>query len=193
MTMEEYFAFEHGSPIRHEFVAGEAFAMVGESKRHSRVAGNILARCLEASREGPCRAFMSGIKLRLRDRVYYPDVMVACGPELDDEYCEEAPCLLVEVLSRSTRRTDQREKLAAYTTIPSLGTYLLVEQRRRLVDHYRRDAAGHWQRDTLVDEGAIALSCPAITLTLDEIYEGVTLPPPDEALRVREEVPAQYR
>ena len=136
---------------------------------------------------------MNGIKLRLRDRVYYPDVMVSCGPELDDEYCEEAPCLLVEVLSRATRRTDQREKLAAYTAIPSLDTYLLIEQRRRLVDHYRRDAAGLWQRDTLVDEGAIALSCPAITLAPDEIYEGVTLPPPDETLRVREEVPAAYR
>jgi len=40
MTMEEYFVFEHASPIRHEFVAGEVFAIVGESKRHSRVAGN---------------------------------------------------------------------------------------------------------------------------------------------------------
>jgi len=119
--------------------------MSGETRRHNQIAGNVYARCRAAARLGPCRVFTEGIKLRLRDRVHYPDVMVACGPGPGDERYEDAPCVLVEVLSRSTRRTDQREKLAAYCPFLSLGSYLTIDQRRRVVDHYRRDAAGTWR------------------------------------------------
>jgi Uma2 family endonuclease len=175
MTVAEYLAFEHASPVRHEFVGGRVYAMVGVARPHSRITMNVAARLWMAARGGPCRVHHSEVRLQVGDEYYYPDVMVACGPEPDDPHVEDAPCLAVEVLSASSRRTDLREKPLAYGRVASLRLYLVVDQRRRLVDRYWRDDAGPWRHDTVAGQGAVELPCPRLTLTLDEIYEGVDL------------------
>ncbi len=134
------------------------------------------------------------MKLRAGRIFYYPDVMVACGPEPDDPYVEDSPCLVVEVLSLSTEATDRRETLMVYRRLASLGAYLVVDQDRRLVEHYWREAGGGWRHATLEARGEIRMPCPGdVTLALDEMYEGVELPPLEEVMRVREESDAIYR
>lgn len=190
MTVEDYFAFEERSPIRHEYVDGEVYAMSGVTRRHNAIAGNVYVRLRTATRGGPCRVHMSEVKLHLGRIIYYPDVMAACGPEPADERIEESPCLVVEVLSPSTERTDRHEKLDAFKRIPSLGAYLIISQEERRVDHYWRDPAGEWRRELIVDHGTVPLPCEPLggmPLTLDEIYEGVTMPTPEQRLRLREE------
>ena len=190
MTPAEYRAFEHASPVRHEFVGGRVYAMTGVSRPHSRISGNVFARLWAAAGGGPCRVHHSEVKLQVGDEYYYPDVMVACGREPEDPYVEDAPCLAVEVLSGSSRRTDLREKPLAYARVASLRLYLVVDQRRRLVDRYWREGPGEWRHDALAGAGEVRLPCPELTLTLDEIYAGVDLAavPPR---RVRER-PAAY-
>ena len=185
LTLEEYLAFEDASDVRHEYVGGTVHAMTGVTRRHSRITMNIAGRLWQGARGGPCRVHHSEVKLRVGRVVYYPDVMVACGTPPRDPRLETAPCLVVEVLSDSTERIDRREKLLEYRTLASLGAYLIVDQERRLVEHHWRASDG-WQHATLVDTGTIALPCPTLALTLDEIYEGVELPPLEEVLRVRE-------
>ena len=63
MTVEDYFRLEETSPIRHEYVAGEVYAMSGATARHNRIAGNIFARLLPLARAGPCDAFMNDMRL----------------------------------------------------------------------------------------------------------------------------------
>lgn len=176
LTPAEYLAFEAASPVRHEFVGGRVYAMTGVTRPHSRITMNIAAWLWTAARGGPCRVHHSEVKLQIGDVYYYPDVMVACGPEPEDPLVEDAPCLAVEVLSASTRRTDLGEKALAYARVPSLALYLVVDQRRRLVDLHRRDPAGEWRHETLAGHGTVALPCPDLALTLDAIYEGVDLP-----------------
>ena len=57
MTVEDYFRFEATSPIRHEYVAGEVYAMSGATARHNRIAGNIFARLYRLPE--PARAMRS--------------------------------------------------------------------------------------------------------------------------------------
>ncbi|MBI4984629.1 MAG: Uma2 family endonuclease [Rhodocyclales bacterium] len=38
---DEYLAFENASSEKHEYVAGEIFAMVGATRRHNAIAGNL--------------------------------------------------------------------------------------------------------------------------------------------------------
>src|SRR5688500_11467189 len=79
MTVEDYFRLEETSPIRHEYVAGEVYAMSGATARHNRIAGNIFARLLPLARAGPCDAFMNDVRLEAASHRYcYPDVMVVC-------------------------------------------------------------------------------------------------------------------
>ncbi len=69
------------------------------------------------------------------DVLYYPDVMVVCGD--DETLLQEAPCLVVEVISPSTEAIDRREKLLAYKKkLLSLRVYLMVDQQRRHVERH---------------------------------------------------------
>ena len=187
LTIEEYFHLEEQSTVRHEYVDGEVRAMSGVTRQHSRIAGNVFGRVWGMARGGACRVHQADVMLRIERVVYYPDVMAACGPEPDDPRVELAPSLIVEVLSPTTERTDRGEKAMTYRGLPSLTTYLIIEQDQRWVERQWRTPNGPWQREIFTDAGAVALANPSLTLTLDEIYEGVTMPSPTERLRLREE------
>jgi Uma2 family endonuclease len=175
ITVEEYLELEKTSSVKHEYVAGEIHAMVGASRRHNRIAVNILRRLADAAEGGPCRVYISDMKLRVADDLfYYPDVMVACEPEPDDPYTENEPCLVVEVVSPSTETTDRREKLAAYKKMPSLRAYLIVAQDRQWIERHWRGEDGVWRRADLVDEEALVpFPCPEMETTIARIYEGL--------------------
>ena len=114
----EYLTLEARSPVRHEYVAGEIFAMTGASIRHNIIAGNLYTALRTHLRGSPCRALMEGVKLYLKkERSYfYPDVMVTCESrllELDAQMqIVDSPTLIVEVLSPSTEGIDRRESVA---------------------------------------------------------------------------------
>lgn len=174
LSVGEYLALERDSPVRHEYVGGELYAMTGASRRHNRIAGNIYRKLADAVEGSPCRVYVSDMKVRVEDAFYYPDVMVACEEPPEDEYLEDAPCLVVEVLSPGTEGTDRREKLAAYQGLPSLKMYLIVAQDERLVTHYSRDDTGRWRRGDLTGEGRFPVPCPeGAGLDLAQIYAGV--------------------
>jgi len=178
MTLEEYLAFEAASPIKHEYVAGEVFAMTGATTRHNLITLNLTSALRSAAKKRGCRVFAMDVKLRAGvDRVYYPDLLVACGRAAEVELIVDIPSIVVEVTSPSTRATDRREKLDAYQKLPSLRSYLVVEQRRRHVIAYSRDAEGEWNREELQGSGEVRIDALDLTLTLDEIYDDVPLPP----------------
>jgi Uma2 family endonuclease len=155
-SVEEYLELEKTSSIKHEYVAGEIHAMVGDSRRHNRIAGKIYRMLADVAEGGACRVYISDMKLRVADDLfYYPDVMVVRTP--DDPYTEDEPCLVVEVASPNTETTDRREKLAAYKKMSSLRTYLIVAQDRPWVERHWRGKDGVWRRADLADEGSTIL------------------------------------
>lgn len=112
-TYEEYLAYERDSELKHEFEAGEIFAMAGGSPRHSALAARISA-ALETPRPSGCTSFQSDMRVRVlaTGRATYPDVSMVCGSiELDPADRSGTtitnPTLLVEVLSPSTEEIDR--------------------------------------------------------------------------------------
>ena len=85
MTFEEYLELEANSRIRHEYLAGEVFAMCGTTPRHNRIAGGIYDAFRAHLKGGSCEAYMGEVQVKVRlsrdDYGYYPDVMVVCGRE----------------------------------------------------------------------------------------------------------------
>lgn len=184
MSLDEYLRFEETSAIKHEYVAGEVYAMSGVTTRHNLITLNIVRSLHGAGRRRGCRVFATDVKVRAAaDRIYYPDAIIACGGAAAVDLIIEEPSLIVEVTSPSTRATDRREKLDAYLRMPSLRTYLIVEQRRRHVLCYTRDAGGEWTRHEVQGVGVVVIPFLDAQLTLDEIYDDVPLPP----LTVRED------
>ena len=190
MTVEEYFRFEEGSQVRHEYVSGELYAMSGATLRHNAIVANIGTRLLAAAGDGPCWVVMNDMRVQAsHDVYYYPDVVVICVPMAELDTTATEPCMVVEVTSPSTARIDRGEKLTAYKKLPSLRAYLIVDHRRRRVErHWRAGPDDVWQREEIVLEGRVPAPCVDVDLTLDEIYRRVDLPAVGEPDEVEYEV-----
>jgi Uma2 family endonuclease len=178
LTLEEYLEYEEQSRIRHEYLAGEIFAMSGVTKEHNRIAGRFYLALANHLKGGPCEPFMSDVKVKLqvnRDNyVYYPDVMVVCGRDLEEDRYVADPKLIVEVLSTSTAGVDRHEKRVNYRWIPALEEYVVVAQESVEVTVFRR--AEEWQPVVLESlEATLELSSIDLRLPLARIYQGESL------------------
>jgi len=177
LSLEEYLAMEEASPIKHEFVAGEVHAMSGVALRHNLITLNLVRRLHGPGRARRCSVLATDVKVHVMDRIYYPDVMVACGKAAAVELIVDEPSLIAEVTSPSTRAVDRREKLDAYLRISSLRQYLIIDQRRKHVLCYGRHENGDWLRDEIEGDGDIEIPFLETRVTMAELYEDVTLPP----------------
>ncbi|NJL52814.1 MAG: Uma2 family endonuclease [Hydrococcus sp. SU_1_0] len=177
LTLEEYLKFEQDAEIRHEYVAGQVFAMAGTSEEHNVIVGNIFALLRPHLRGSSCRAFFSDMKVKVRmqkaDIFYYPDLLVTCNPNDSAKYFKTSPNLIVEVLSDSTEAIDRREKRINYQTLESLQEYVLVSQDEIKVEIYRKDNSGNWAVKTLGKDDNLQLNSIGLTMTMADVYEDV--------------------
>jgi Uma2 family endonuclease len=150
MTYHEYVAAERNSDLRHEFIAGQVFAMAGGTPEHGAIAAALIRELGLALRDKPCRVYSSDVRVRIAATglTTYPDASVVCGQlEIDamDADAIANPVLLVEVLSDSREAYDRGAKAAHYRRIPSLGEYALVAQHEPLIEVYRRNELGRFE------------------------------------------------
>ena len=178
-TAQDYLAWEERSPSKHEYLAGEIFAMVGATDAHVTITMN-LAMLLRAHVRGlPCRVYMAEMKLRVEtaDAFFYPDILVTCSPE--DHAAplfKRQPTLVVEVLSASTAAFDRGRKFAIYRQLPSLREYVLIEPDRMSVECFRRDECDRWVLQAYGPGETVDLSSLDFSTTMEALYEDVTLP-----------------
>jgi Uma2 family endonuclease len=185
VPVEDYLAGELISPLKHEYLGGVVYAMAGARNAHKLIACNTLGALHSRLRGRPYRPFNSDTKIRLRlptqVRFYYPDVSVVCRPNPQTDSFHDEPAVLVEVLSRRTRRIDEGEKKDAYQSIPSLAVYLLIEQETPAVVAFRRTEQGFVREVYQGMEAVLPLPEMGIDLPLAEIYEAVAfIPEPEE-------------
>ena len=174
ISEQDYLAGEQLSEVRHEYVAGVVYAMAGASDKHNFISHNIGGMLYLHFRGKTCEPFGSDMKLRMEfgsgTVFYYPDAMVCCDSTDDATYFRERPVLIVEILSPKTARVDQREKLLAYQTLPSLEVYVMIDQDQcRLIIHRR---ANHWQSEFLTRPDDL-LTVPALdwSVPVRDLYE----------------------
>jgi len=175
ISVVEYLAHEKDSPVRHEYVDGQIYAMAGASDRHNRIALNLASRLNDHLNGGPCEVFIADMKVIVDPLVYYyPDVVVACDPPGGDPYVRTQPHLIIEVVSPSTERIDRHEKWFAYRRVPSLLEYVLVLQDRMQVEVYRLQRDGEWTREIFAQpEEHVHFASVGFTLRVSAIYRNV--------------------
>ena len=164
---------EAASPVKHEYVAGQIYAMTGASDTHNFICLNIATALRSHLQGSPCRVFMADVKALTgqADAFYYPDVMVSCEPS-PNPYYREQPCLIVEVLSSSTAKFDAGDKRRDYQTLPSLQEYVLVSQECMDVRVWRRGEGG-WAAAIYTDGAVVALASVGLEMPIEQIYEEV--------------------
>ena len=177
ISPEEYLESELKSDVRHEYLGGRLYAMAGAGEPHNEIAGNIFSALHNGLRGKPCRAFINDMKCRIEspqhDVFYYPDVMVTCGPRGEPRYFKRDPVIIFEVLSPSTDSIDRREKFFAYTSLPTLEAYVLVEQEKIGVTVFRRSGEGWATEEIEARDGVLQLPRIEMELPLTLIYEEV--------------------
>lgn len=177
ISVKEYLEGEKISPIKHEYIDGEVYAMAGTSKSHNRIIKNILNKLSEHLRNTDCEPFFVDIKVRVEkpNRFYYPDLVVVCGEDNEDEYYAVKPKMIIEVLSPGTSLTDRREKMFAYKEIETLDEYVLIEQNRMYAETYRRRDDNLWDWIEYEEGEEIDFASVDFKMPLAEIYAGVRL------------------
>ncbi len=137
----EYLAYDVAHEGKHEYWDGEIVAMAGAMDSHNSVVMNLTLTVGPLIIAQKCRPYGSDQRVRLPEGNYvYPDFSFACDPEFTDERPNSLlnPLLVVEVGSPSTMMTDRTKKLDAYTQIPSLRAYWLLESDYAVATLYER-------------------------------------------------------
>ena len=152
LTAEEFLEKRDTFPQKVELVGGivhpmydGALAMTGGTDRHNKVTVNAIGALLGPARQLGCELYANDMGVLVDgDTLFYPDVMATCDPSGDSSRSRTKPCLIIEVLSPSTRSVDEREKRVAYFRIPTMHDYLIVNAEDRMVDHHHREDDDVW-------------------------------------------------
>lgn len=183
MTEQEYLAFDRASEIKHEFYNGLVVAMSGGSLAHDRLAGAMYFLVREQlGVRGPCQVYTSNVRVFLHQKessgrqYVYPDVTLTCDI-VDHQNTDiiRAARLVVEVLSPSTEKIDQNQKLNWYKAVPSMYEYVIVHTRFQRVEIHRREENG-WAYYSYSPGDHIRLDSVDIHFPLDDLYAGLQIP-----------------
>ncbi len=168
---EDYLTGELTSEVKHEYIDGTVYAMAGASRNHERIAGNVFGELRNFLKNKPCEPFNSDLKIKVGSRFFYPDVMVVCDEQSRHDYYTESPVIIVEVLSKSSRRRDETTKRIAYQSISSLNEYVLIEQDFVDVEVCRKSEG--WISNHYFMGDSVLFEAVNLTLTVEEIYARV--------------------
>ncbi|MCX7068672.1 MAG: Uma2 family endonuclease [Methylococcales bacterium] len=171
ISVDDYLTGELTSDIKHELIDGTAYAMAGASANHERISGNIYRKFGNHLENQPCEPFGFDMKLRINANFFYPDVMVDCHFDNSEPYFTQTPLIIVEVLSKSTRKKDTTLKLLSYINIPSVQEYVLIEQDFVDVHVFRRSENWLVRHYFLGDD--ITFESIGLTLSVEDIYHRV--------------------
>ncbi len=162
-----------------ELIGGRVVRMmVGARWQHNIIIGNIAGELRRNLREAgaACQVFSETfwLKERFLDLAVFPDVMVRCGPRLDEEAISiNDPLVLVEVVSPGSQARDRIEKDGLYRRLPTLRHYVLVERDRSVLDVFDHGQAGWSLRRIEGLDAEVALPALNVVIQMSDIYRDV--------------------
>ncbi len=180
LTPEEYFAWEEQQLEKHEYINGQVYAMSGGSVNHSLIAIRFTTMFDTHLDPSSCITGNSDLKVNIlgTNNYTYPDVSVTCdeGDKTNTQYITY-PCLIVEVLLKTTEAYDRGGKFRMYKNNPALIDYLLVSSTSMEIDLYHKNEAGDWLIINYKAGDTIQLKSINLNFPLEQIYRGLNLEP----------------
>jgi Uma2 family endonuclease len=170
MSVDEFLLWDDGSSQRYELVDGHAVAMAPTREAHGAITARAIVE-IDRRLKPPCRT-VAEAGIAVDDANFYiADVAVTCSPP-SPQGMLQAPVLVVEVLSPSTRGFDLGIKADAYSTLPSVREVWLIDGERRWVRLWRREGE-HWIVSLPIQgQGTFASQVLDAEITLDSLYLG---------------------
>jgi Uma2 family endonuclease len=188
-TIAEFFAWQERQPDRYELVGGFPVRMMaGARNLHDDIVVNLLAELRRQLRDSGCRPFTGdGAVETLPGQIRRPDAGIDCGRRDPNAMQAAVVRMVAEVLSPTTRDFDTFEKLPEYKLIDSLDYILVIEPNAPEIVLWERGTDRAWVRHAIEGLDAVAtLPALGVTLTLAELYDGVTFPSGPRLVRGQE-------
>ena len=185
-TLAEYLRREERSQELHEYYDGLIIKKDMARGPHNLIGMNIGAALKYAVKTKDKKYLVSGLQqlvyLSQLNFGLYPDVIViAEKPKYwdDNQVLLINPIVIIEVLSRSTKKYDRNGKFAEYKTLPSFQEYVLIDQNKCHIETHFKEAPNLW-RDSMYDDMSQSLYLKSIdcSIALSDIYEDIVFPKP---------------
>jgi Uma2 family endonuclease len=154
--------------------------MSGGSVNHGRIAIKLTALFDAHLEQGGCITGNSDIKINIvnTNNYTYPDASVTCDErDKNTPNYFTYPCLIVEVLSKSTEAYDRGGKFRMYQNNPVLKDYLLVSSTAIEIDLYHKNDAEQWMIINYGEGDTIELKSINLSFPIEQIYRGLNLTP----------------
>lgn len=121
-----------------------------------KIAGNVYAFLRSSLRGTDFKPYISNLRVWIPHyRQYtYPDVVLIQGePVFQNQHTDVVlnPCLIVEILSKSTKDYDRTNKFHYHRPIPELREYVLLDQYETMIEHYTKTNDEAWLFRTYED------------------------------------------
>ncbi len=176
VSAEDYLRMERTSQQKHEYYQGEVFAMAGASLNHNDIFTNLFGHLSLKLKGKGCKPYGSDLRVHIpMNTLYtYPDISIVCGkPETTDNAFDTItnPCIIIEILSSSTKSYDRGDKFNLYRQIPTLQEYILIDSETVSVEHFVRTDVHEWRLTELKDiTDVFMIKTVAIRITLESLY-----------------------
>lgn len=180
-TLSEYLRREEDSKELHEYYNGTIIKLPMARGPHNTITANISAEIKIAGKAAKKNYWvMTGQQLVYMPKLnlgLYPDALVVSDtPQYFDknEVLLINPILIVEVLSKSTKKYDRTEKFDEYRTLDSFREYVLIDQKRCHIEVRYRETPDTWRYTEITDmAGSIFLKSLGCSILVADIYENV--------------------
>jgi len=178
MTREEFFAWSPPVDGRYEFDGFQPVAMTGGSINHNLIMLNIQRALYPRLKGTGCRPLGpdAGVAT-IGNAVRYPHALITCAKPPGASYLVPGVCVVFEVVSQNSGRTERILKLREYQAVASILRYILVESTGiGLTVLSRAHGTDPWITSTLIAGESLSLPEAGIEVPVDEFYEDVDLP-----------------
>lgn len=182
-TLAEYLRLEETSKELNEYYDGLIIKLPMARGPHNDIVFNIgsaLKQSLKATgKKYYVRGGQQAVYLPELNFSLYPDVLVVSEtPQYFDnnQVLQINPIIIVEVLSKSTKKYDRTTKFEEYKTLDSFREYLLIDPKKCHVEKHFREDVGGWEKTDFKDiDAAIFLKSVNCSIALADIYDNIAL------------------
>jgi Uma2 family endonuclease len=182
-TLTEYLKREKDSMELHEYCNGIIIKLQMAKGPHNDITVNISAALKYTLRQtGKTYFVRNGQQVVYMPELNfgrYPDVLVVSEtPQYFDknEVLLINPLVIVEVLSKGTKKYDRTEKFDEYRTLDSFREYVLIDQKRCHIEIRYRETPDTWRYTTVTDiNGSIFLKSLNCSILVSDIYDNINL------------------
>lgn len=159
---------------RCELVGGRVVMMVGASRTHGRIAGNLFAalrRRVDAAQWEIQADF--GVDVAA-GTLRYPDFILEAAGADPKGRATTSPVFIAEILSPSTSTIDLGDKVSEYLALSSLATYLVLAQEEAKAWLWLRGPDGFHAGAQVIAgvDATIAIPALGLELPMAELYAG---------------------